>query len=273
MLIAHRVGCLLLDNLFTAGAGIGIRINDDGVDANHPDLASNFDVDSSCPDNYLPLTLTVKDSHGTACAALAVAGGDNDSCSVGVAPEASLSSCRIFDENMNFDAGVAFEFRFLYENQDRVHISSNSFGQDACYRVERARANRRQLQTSSPGCPFLTTTENSPCGSASACATVDDWESLSTDCEQEIVHYCKIDFEVDHDACLSFLDLFVDCEYNVQSVDEEAAMLQGISNGRGGLGLIYVYAAGNEYSIGEDVNFEGSLNSRYTIRLVLSLLL
>lgn len=253
--------------IIAAGAGIGIRINDNGVDANHPDLVHNFDVASSCADSYLPLAET--DTHGTACAALATASGGNSSCAVGVSPGASLSSCRIFDANMQLDPTATFEYRFLYENQENVHISSNSYGQDACYRVEQARQQRkkRQLQT---GCPFLTTPENSPCASTSACNAVTDWEpsALSTDCVQNIAEYCQTDFETDYDACISYLDLFVDCEYNAQSVDEETAMVQGITAGRGGLGMIYVYASGNEYGIGEDVNFEGSLNSRYTIRWV-----
>ena len=265
----------LVDDFFlcfiiAAGAGIGIRINDNGVDATHPDLAPNFDISSSCADYYLPLTAT--DYHGTACAALAASAGGNRSCAVGVAPGASLSSCRIFDETKRFDPTAIFEFRFLYENQENVHISSNSYGQDACYRLEQARQRRRkrqrQLQT---GCPFLTTPEKSPCASTSVCTAVTDWETsaLSSsypDCVQEIANYCQTDYEADYDACLSYLDLFVDCEYNVQSVDEEAAMAQGITAGRGGLGMIYVYASGNEYGIGEDINFEGSLNSRYTIR-------
>lgn len=253
--------------IIAAGAGIGIRINDNGVDGNHPDLVNNFDVASSCADYYLPLVET--DNHGTACAALAASSGGNSSCAVGVAPGASLSSCRIFDENMRLDPTAIFEYRFLYENQENVHISSNSYGQDACYRVEQARRQRkkRQLQT---GCPFLTAPENSPCASTSGCADVTDWEesALSPDCVQIIVAYCQTDYEADYDACISYLDLFVDCEYNAQSVEEETAMVQGITTGRGGLGIIYVYAAGNEYGIGEDINFEGSLNSRYTIRWV-----
>jgi len=224
-------------------------------------LSANFDVDSSCT-NYLPLTLSEENSHGTACAALAAAGGNNNACSVGIAPDASISSCRIFNEELDFDMDVVSRFLFLYENQENVHVSSNSFGDDACFSLSRR---RRRLQAD--GCPFSQTNDNSPCGEQSACAAI-DWgdTTLSSSCKLDIISYCRSSYETDHDACSSFLDLFVDCEYNSQSPDEEAAILAGITSGRGGLGIIYMYAAGNEYEIGEDINFEGSLNSRFTIR-------
>lgn len=72
-------------------------------------------------------------------------------------------------------------------------------------------------------------------------------------------------FEDDVSACTAFLDWGVQCEYNGQSPLQLNATMMGIAQGRGGKGIIYVYAAGNSYSAGSDVNFEGALNSRYTI--------
>ncbi|EGB12745.1 hypothetical protein AURANDRAFT_18780, partial [Aureococcus anophagefferens] len=43
------------------------------------------------------------------------------------------------------------------------------------------------------------------------------------------------------------------------------AMKAGITDGRGGKGIVYVFAAGNEYTGGGNTNFEGYLHSRYTI--------
>ncbi|MCP4642351.1 MAG: S8 family serine peptidase [bacterium] len=45
----------------------------------------------------------------------------------------------------------------------------------------------------------------------------------------------------------------------------KAAIESGIASGRGGLGAIYVWAAGNGREIGDDANFDGWASSRYTI--------
>ena len=242
------------------GNGIGIRINDNGVDANHPDFDGRFDVASSCSD-YLPAG---SDWHGTACASLAVAGGDNDVCSVGMAPGATLSSCRIIGGGSSPDA---LQYRYLYENMENMDISSNSYGLDACYRTDQG---QRHLQTSAT-CPFSQTNPLTPCSADSACAGI-DWSgstsgaTLSSACDQEIIRYCQVLYESDVQACNSYLDLFVDCAFNGQTNEEVQAMVQGVTEGRDGKGIIFLFAAGNEFSLGEDVNFEGSLNSRFTIR-------
>ncbi|MGJ3246044.1 MAG: S8 family peptidase [Elainellaceae cyanobacterium] len=44
-----------------------------------------------------------------------------------------------------------------------------------------------------------------------------------------------------------------------------AALRHGIATGRGGLGSIYVWAAGNGLQNGDNVNYDGYANSRYTI--------
>ncbi len=45
----------------------------------------------------------------------------------------------------------------------------------------------------------------------------------------------------------------------------EAALLNGVTNGRGGLGTIYAWAAGNGRQSNDNVNYDGYANSRYTI--------
>lgn len=45
----------------------------------------------------------------------------------------------------------------------------------------------------------------------------------------------------------------------------EAAMAEGVANGRGGLGNIYVWAGGNGGDAGDNSNYDGYPNSRYTI--------
>ena len=44
-----------------------------------------------------------------------------------------------------------------------------------------------------------------------------------------------------------------------------AALQQGVTNGRGGLGTIYVWAAGNGLESNDNVNYDGYANSRFTI--------
>ncbi|NET57304.1 MAG: S8 family serine peptidase, partial [Symploca sp. SIO2E6] len=44
-----------------------------------------------------------------------------------------------------------------------------------------------------------------------------------------------------------------------------AALENGVTNGRNGLGNIYVFAAGNDLQYGDNVNYNGYANSRYTI--------
>lgn len=88
------------------GAGVHVRINDDGgkhhsfpmtkltsillrrsfspfmvwtVDASHPEFA-NFDIENSC-DMYLP-EISIADYHGTACASIIGAVGNNGECAV-----------------------------------------------------------------------------------------------------------------------------------------------------------------------------------------------
>lgn len=46
---------------------------------------------------------------------------------------------------------------------------------------------------------------------------------------------------------------------------EEAALLDGINNGRGGLGTIYLFAAGNFHEENGNANYQGITNSRYSV--------
>jgi subtilisin family serine protease len=64
--------------------------SDDGVDADHVEFMGNFDRENSC-ETFTPWDIE-KDMHGTAVASI-VAGNTNDQCAVGIAPEATLSSC------------------------------------------------------------------------------------------------------------------------------------------------------------------------------------
>ena len=146
-----------------------------------------------------------------------------------------------------------------------MNISSNSFGSDACKKMG-GDDRRRGLRNLQGTCPFSASAEGSPC-LASACMSV-DWGSgvQSAECRTTIKGYCLSNFESDAAGCLEFLDTFVEsCAYNILSPESKAGLIKGVTEGRGGKGIIHVMASGNEYDVGEVVNFEGLLNTRFTI--------
>lgn len=63
-----------------------------------------------------------------------------------------------------------------------------------------------------------------------------------------------------------YLDLFVTrCQYRLLPPNLQSVFLKTITEGRGGKGVIYVFAAGDGYALGVDINANGYLNSRFTI--------
>ena len=227
------------------GAGVQIFMNDNGVDNTHPDLAK-LDVANSC-DVYAP---SGWDAHGTVCASLA-AGDANSHCGVGAAPGAGIASCTIMGANL---ASESYDGSFISKNHDVNDISSNSWGYDLCER-----------HSYSASCPF-----SCPSGTSSCPCDVcdgDDWSSgdLSSSCEAAVVSYCSYYFESDATPCLELDHYFVQCGFGQMSSHGHDTMLDGVTNGRGGLGMVFVFAAGNSYDVGQDVNYEGYQNSRFTM--------
>jgi len=62
-----------------------------------------------------------------------------------------------------------------------------------------------------------------------------------------------------------FNDFFVDDLNSATFAPTNAELVDAIDNGRGGLGTIVVFAAGNEGAEGQDVNYHGFQNSPHTI--------
>ena len=95
----------------------------------------------------------------------------------------------------------------------------------------------------------------------------DDWASgdLSATCEDAVVDYCTNYFHDDVTPCLELDHYFVQCGYGQISSSRHNSFVDGTTNGRGGLGTVYVFSAGNSYEIGQDVNYEGYQKSRFTI--------
>lgn len=107
------------------GKGVHVRINDDGVNASHPEFINKFDVNNSCP-NYMPIWNENEqkiDDHGTACASLILAEGGNDECAAGIAPDANASACLLVGSGATQATDEALTYKM-----EAIDISSNSWG-------------------------------------------------------------------------------------------------------------------------------------------------
>jgi subtilisin family serine protease len=110
------------------GAGVVIGIVDDGLEKSHPDLAPNYSAALSYDFNFNdpnpeppPFSF---DDHGTACAGVAGARGNNGIGVSGAAFQATLSGLRLISRPSS-DADEAEAFHF----QDQaIDIKSNSWG-------------------------------------------------------------------------------------------------------------------------------------------------
>lgn len=168
------------------GTGIRIGIVDDGLETSHPDLAANVDTTNDYDFNGLdddPSPGT-GDFHGTACAGVAAARGNNGVGVSGSAPEATLVGLKLIAApTTDADEADAFGYK-----QDIIAIKSNSWGPyDDAY------------GHGGPGPLSL------------------------------------------------------------------AAMQDAVTNGRGGKGTIFLWAAGNGNGSGDDSNYDGWANSPLAI--------
>lgn len=171
------------------GTNVVIGIVDDGLQLTHPDLVANvntnwdYDWNDSTPLDPSPDPGN-EDFHGTSCAGVAAARGNNSIGVSGAAPEAALVGLRLI-------AGAvddADEAAALAHSNAVIHIKSNSWGPDD-----------DGLTLEAPG-PLA-----------------------------------------------------------------RAALSNGVTSGRGGLGTIYTWAGGNGLEDDDNANKDGYANSPYTI--------
>ena len=113
---------------YIRGKGVTIGIVDDGMEWSHPDLLpnvkKNLQKDWNGKDNDPKPSWF--DAHGTACAGVAAARGNNKIGVSGVAPEASLVGMRLI-AGAQTDADEAEAFSWF---KDAIEIKSNSWGPD-----------------------------------------------------------------------------------------------------------------------------------------------
>ena len=112
---------------YIRGNGVAIGIVDDGMEWSHPDLLPNvlrsLQKDWNGKD-FDPKPYFYEDNHGTACAGVAAARGNNRIGVSGVAPEANLVGMRLI-AGPQTDADIAEAMTWY---PDTIHIKSNSWG-------------------------------------------------------------------------------------------------------------------------------------------------
>merc|ERR1712136_578525 len=93
-----------------------------------------------------------------------------------------------------------------------------------------------------------------------------NWSSstIESTCVEYIRQYCSSTGIYDA-ACMDHWELWITCSHNALSQSHQEELRHGVRSGRAGKGIVYVVSAGNEADLGERVNFEGFLNSIYTI--------
>jgi len=194
-------------------------------------------------------------------AGIILGNADNDFCAVGIAHRATFSACNFFSDDVPYSA-LAYKL-------EAFDISQNSVGIPACVSATETGGEKQQAQspTTTTECPFEHSdeSEDNPCAACSG-EFVED-QALSTQCEDAIANHCKNYYKADRDACSDFPEIIIggDCDFDKLPQTAIDAIRLGIQQGRGGKGTIFVFASGNEFQSGDDINFSGWSNSRYTI--------
>jgi subtilisin family serine protease len=109
------------------GAGIRIGIIDDGLDLTHEDLQVNVDTEIDYDWNHKdndPSPGSSRNRHGTACAGVAAARGNNGVGVVGVAPESTLVGLRLTSGSSTDQ----MEAEAMAHQIEKIAIKSNSWG-------------------------------------------------------------------------------------------------------------------------------------------------
>jgi len=121
------------------------------------------------------------------------------------------------------------------------------------------------------GCPF-TYVDESDRPKANPCDVCDGQftatgRNLSPECASAIYDHCKYFYREDDAACSDFPEVIIggSCDYDKLPQSAFTALELGISTGRDGKGTIFTFASGNSFYEGDNVNFSGWTNSRYTI--------
>ncbi|KAH8088675.1 serine-type endopeptidase [Aureococcus anophagefferens] len=157
-----------------------------------------------------------------------------------------LSSCRLRDDRASIPDAI-------YDGARAVDVSSNSWGYDECATMLPTYGRRLEA------CPFAAGRPWSERSAADVCATCagEDWNgAFGAACHTAIAEHCEYHFADDEDACRAFDHLYTSCAgYQIGDLPEFDALEAGAREGRGGRGVIYVWATGNGYREGGAATF------------------
>jgi len=166
----------------------------------------------------------------------------------------------------------------LTYNLDMMDISQNSWAYEGCGPLSPDQGNdnvRRDLQEEQEDlCPFIYKPFEgyalSPCSKCNFTEAI-----LGDNCTSAITTHCEFYPLQEKDACLEFIDLILikgnpfsqgQCHFGVLSEPAIEAFTRGVVEGRDGKGIIFVFAAGNEFKYGDNTNFQGyGSNTRMAI--------
>eukprot|EP00940_MAST-03C_sp_MAST-3C-sp2_P002603 g2603.t1 len=257
------------------GHGVLIHFSDAGLDSDHEEFKDKYvqnarfgppDVAESCSDQNSVW------NHGTAVAGYAVATANNSKCGVGVAFNAVLTMSSWiygFPSQSNFSSLSDMLFHEWttgsFGSGVGVDIMSNSWGYNLCGII--AASSSGDTST----CPFRSNDlDDNPSSPCVTCDARTDWERLTrandADCVDRVRSYCTSTRQGIRDlACLDMWDLFASCSSFALPSFVNAQLKRGVTCGRQGRGVVYIFAAGNEFLTGESSNLEGFTNSIYTI--------
>ena len=88
------------------------------------------------------------------------------------------------------------------------------------------------------------------------------------ECLFAVRNHCRFHFEEDMEACSDSVDMLVsngECDILSSSDILRRNLEIGANEGRDGKGIIFVFAAGNDFTAGDDVNYKYILKERYII--------
>ena len=105
--------------------------------------------------------------------------------------------------------------------------------------------------------------------SSSSSKTFAGWKHVSKKCADSVRAYCFRNFRRDEEVCTEWLDVINEgntCRFKSNvGVENNYALEKMAKEGRYGWGIVAIFAAGDSYGMGDNVNYQAYPKSRYVI--------